>query len=89
MPPLVMWFRGQENFPVFYQGHGNACRGSRLIPVAMNGSLAFAQYKPSGHGGYEPWAIQVLEVRGERIAHIHHFLEPALFARFGLPASLG
>jgi RNA polymerase sigma-70 factor (ECF subfamily) len=89
MPPLVMWFRGQENFPVFYQGHGDACRGSRLIPVAMNGSLAFAQYKPNGQGGYEPWAIQVLEVRGDRIAHIHHFLGPALFARFGLPASLG
>jgi len=88
MPPFVMWFRGRENFPVFYQGHGSACRGSRLIPVAMNASPAFAHYKPSDDGGYDPWAIQVLELRGDKIAHIHHFLDPALFARFGLPVHL-
>ncbi|MGE5137705.1 MAG: sigma-70 family RNA polymerase sigma factor [Gemmatimonadota bacterium] len=89
MPPFVMWFRGKDNFPVFYQGHGSACRGSRLIPVAMNGSPAFAHYKPDGEGGYDPWAIQVLELRDGQIAHIHHFLDPALFTRFGLPARLG
>lgn len=88
MPPFVMWFRGRENWPVFYQGHGSACRGSRLIPVAMNASPAYAHYKPSERGGYDQWAIQVVELRGDRIAHIHHFLEPALFARFGLPAHL-
>ncbi len=89
MPPFVMWFRGKDSFPAFYLGHGSACQGSRLIPVAMNGSAAFAQYKPDGQGGYGPWAIQVLELRGDQIAHIHHFLEPALFPRFGLPTHLG
>jgi RNA polymerase sigma-70 factor, ECF subfamily len=89
MPPFLMWFRGRENFAPFYRGHGSACEGSRLLPVAMNGSPAFAHYKPGAGGRFEPWSIQVLEVSGDQITHIHHFLDPALFARFGLPAYLG
>ena len=52
-------------------------------------SPAFAQYKPSGTGGpLQPWALQVLELRDGRIAHVHHFLDTRLFERFGLPAQL-
>jgi hypothetical protein len=29
-----------------------------------------------------------LELRGGRIDHVHHFVDPALFTRFGLPREL-
>jgi RNA polymerase sigma-70 factor (ECF subfamily) len=59
------------------------------VPLVANGSPGFAHYKPDGSGGHASWAIQVLEVVDGRIAHVHHFLDPALFTRFGLPVRLG
>ncbi len=88
MPPLALWLRGREEMVGWYTGHGIACRGSRLLPVAVSGQPAFAQYKPDPDGGFVPWCIQVLEVSGGRIAHIHHFLGPELFARLELPPRL-
>jgi RNA polymerase sigma-70 factor (ECF subfamily) len=46
------------------------------------------QYKPDGKGGHAAWSIQVVEISDGRIAHIHHFLDTRLFARFGLPLTL-
>jgi RNA polymerase sigma-70 factor (ECF subfamily) len=89
MPPFALWLRGRDDLRGWYLGHGIGCQGSRLLPVELNGSPAFAQYKPSGAGGsLEPWALQVLELRDGRIAHVHHFLDTRLFERFGLPARL-
>jgi RNA polymerase sigma-70 factor (ECF subfamily) len=88
MPPFRMWMQGIDQLPGWYLGHGAGCKGSRLVPLAVNGSPAFAQYKPGGAGELTPWCIQVLELRDGRIAHIHHFLDTRLFARFGLPPSL-
>ena len=89
MPPFSMWLRGWDDLRGWYLGFGAACRGSRLVPVEMNGSPAFAQYKPAEAGDrLVPWCIQVLELRGGRIDHVHHFIDPALFTRFGLPAEL-
>jgi RNA polymerase sigma-70 factor, ECF subfamily len=86
MPPHEMWLRGREDLQGWYLGHGIACKGSRLVPIDANGSLAFGQYRRSGPGGgHRPWSIQVLEVSGGRILHIHHFLDTSLFQRFGLP----
>jgi RNA polymerase sigma-70 factor (ECF subfamily) len=61
-----------------------------VIPtVAANGSPAFGQYKPSPDGGYEPWALQVLELSGGRIVELTFFLgTETLFPLFGLPARL-
>ena len=88
MPPVAMWLQGRSDVHDFYLGFGIACRGSRLLPIEANGMPAFAHYKPSPEGGYEPWALQVLEVSGGEITHLHHFLDTRLFARFGLPARL-
>jgi RNA polymerase sigma-70 factor (ECF subfamily) len=89
MPPFRMWIQGRaELVPGWYLGHGIGCKGSRLVPLKVSGSPAFAHYKPGDGGVLTPWSIQVLELRDGRIAHIHHFLDPRLFARFGLPASL-
>ena len=89
MPPLALWLRGRADLRGWYLGTGIGCRGSRLVPVEANGSPAFGQYRASGPGGrHEPWSIQVLELSGGRIAHVHHFLDTSLFARFGLPTYL-
>jgi RNA polymerase sigma-70 factor (ECF subfamily) len=61
-----------------------------LPTVAANGAPAFGQYKPSESGsGYDPWALQVLEVAGGRIAEFTFFLATdTLFPLFGLPPRL-
>lgn len=91
MPPYDLWLQGRDNIFAWWLGPGIACRGSRVIPVdTANGSPAFAQYKPSPTGhGYEPWALQVLEVAGGRIVDLTFFLDTkALFPLFGLPPRL-
>ena len=89
MPPYDLWLRGRDDILTWWLGPGIGCRGSRVIPtVQANGSPAFGQYKPSATGdGYEPWALQVLELSGGRIAEFTFFLDTeTLFPLFGLPA---
>ena len=65
--------------------------GSRVIPtVSANGSPAFGQYKPSESGsGFDPWALQVLEIEDGRIVEFTFFLETeTIFPQFGLPLRL-
>jgi len=71
-------------------GPGIGCRGSRRVPtVGANGWPAVGQYKPSPDGGYDPWALQVLEFSAGRIVELTFFLDTArLFPLFGLPARL-
>ncbi|HYL07758.1 MAG TPA: hypothetical protein VEU76_04370, partial [Candidatus Udaeobacter sp.] len=60
-----------------------------IAAVSANGMPTFGQYKPSAAGGYEPWALQVLELSEGRIADITFFLDTArLFPLFGLPLHL-
>ena len=89
MPPYDMWLRGRDEIGRWLLGPGNGCRGSRLVPVDMNGSPAFAQYRPSPDGGHEPFSIQLIEVSDGRIVGFTHFLDTRLFALFGLPPRLG
>ena len=57
--------------------------------VSRNGLPAWGQYKPSPEGGYEPWALQVVELSQGRIVELTFFLDTvALFPLFGLPARL-
>ncbi len=91
MPPYDMWLSGRDDILRWWFGPGIGCRGSRVIPtVAANGSPAFGQYKPSASGaGYEPWALQVLELSDGRIVEFTFFLDTeTLFPLFGLPLSL-
>ena len=90
MPPYSLWLKGRDDIFTWWFGPGIGCRGSRVIPtVSANGSPAFGQYKPSPDGGYEPWALQVLELSGGRIVELTFFLDTAaLFPLFGLPSRL-
>ncbi len=90
MPPYDMWLYGRDDILAWWVGPGNGCRGSRVIPtISANGSPAFGQYKPSPQGGYDPWALQVLELEEGRIVEFTFFLDTArLFPLFGLPPRL-
>ena len=89
MPPYAMWLRGVDDVITWYVGAGIGCRGSRLLSGQANGCPAFAQYRVDPAGGHAPWALQVIEVRGDRIEAIHAFLDTAeAFDRFGFPAHL-
>jgi RNA polymerase sigma-70 factor, ECF subfamily len=87
MPPFDLWLRGRDDIFAWWFGPGIGCKGSRVIPtVSANGSPAFGQYKPSADGGYEPWALQVLELADGRIVELTFFLDTeTLFPLFGLP----
>ena len=91
MPPFDLWLSGRDDIFEWWFGPGIGCQGSRVIPtVAANGSPAFGQYKPSETGdGYEPWALQVVEVSDGKIGELTFFLDTdTLFPLFGLPARL-
>jgi RNA polymerase sigma-70 factor, ECF subfamily len=87
MPPYDMWLEGREEMLAWWFGPGIGCRGSRLLPTMANGSPAFGQYRPNPAGGYDPWALQVLELSRGRIVEFTAFLDTdRLFPLFGLPA---
>ncbi|HXF97630.1 MAG TPA: sigma-70 family RNA polymerase sigma factor [Gaiellaceae bacterium] len=91
MPPYDLWLQGRDDIFAWWLGPGIGCRGSRVLPAgSANGSPAFGQYKPGAEGGgYEPWALQVLELAEGRIVELTFFLDTArLFPLFGLPPYL-
>jgi RNA polymerase sigma-70 factor, ECF subfamily len=90
MPPFDLWLSGRDDIFTWWLGPGIGCKGSRVIPAAAaNGSPAFGQYKPAEGGGYEPWALQVLEIRDGKVAELSFFLDTdTLFPLFGLPPRL-
>jgi RNA polymerase sigma-70 factor (ECF subfamily) len=90
MPPYDLWLRGRDDILEWWFGPGIGCRGSRVIPAGTaNGSAAYGQYKPADGGGYEPWALQVIEISDGWIGELTFFLDTeTLFPLFGLPARL-
>ncbi len=89
MPPYELWLQTHIDIRKWCLGPGIACRGSRLIPTVANGSPAFGQYKPSPNGGFDPWSLQVLDIKDDRINGIIFFLDtPNFFPLFGLPPRL-
>jgi RNA polymerase sigma-70 factor (ECF subfamily) len=88
MPPFDMWLQGPDELAAWFLGQDIGCRGSRLIPVAVNGSAGFGSYRNVAPGRWEPFAVQVIEVAGGKIVGHHNFLYPERFADFGLPDHL-
>jgi RNA polymerase sigma-70 factor, ECF subfamily len=88
MPPYDLWLSGRDDILTWWSGPGNTCANSRVVPtLTANGSPAFGQYRPvPGGEGYEPWALQVIELSGGRIAELTFFLDTErIFPLFGLP----
>jgi RNA polymerase sigma-70 factor (ECF subfamily) len=92
MPPYELWLQTNPDIVAWCLGPGIGCRGSKLLPINVNGSPGFAQYKPDPvNGGLAPWSIQVLELEpdGSAIAGITFFLDTErFFPLFGVPDHL-
>jgi RNA polymerase sigma-70 factor, ECF subfamily len=92
MPPMPTWFQGRDAFATFLAEWAFARRGchpGRLVRAHANGQVAFASYQWDDEVGcFRGHVLQVLTLDGDRIAEVTGFVEPALFDRFGLPATL-
>jgi RNA polymerase sigma-70 factor (ECF subfamily) len=90
MPPYDLWLSGRDDIFAWWWGPGIGCEGSRVIPAgSANGSPAYGQYKPAGDGTYEPWALQVVEIKDGKVGELTFFLDTeTLFPLFGLPPRL-
>ena len=88
MPPYDFWLRGSANMARWFSGPGAGCEGSRLVPIQASGVAGFGSYKVDPEGGHAPFAIQVIEISGDRIVGHHNFVDASLFSIFGLPPHL-
>jgi RNA polymerase sigma-70 factor (ECF subfamily) len=86
MPPETVWYRGRDDIRAFLLDSPLRVRW-RFLPAEANGQLAFGTYLWDG-GRYVAAGLDLLMVRGERIAEVVSFLTPAIFADFGLPDEL-
>ena len=85
MPPVPGWFRGRDDIGRFLGRWVLTAPGLfTTVPVMANGQPAFAIYQRDGDGTRHAHAIQVLDVRGSRVAGVVAFLGPGLFPAFGL-----
>jgi RNA polymerase sigma-70 factor (ECF subfamily) len=89
MPPYEMWLQTHADIRAWCLGPGIGCQGSRLLPLEVNGSPGFAQYKPAEDGTLRPWSVQVVEIEEGRIVGLSFFLDTArFFPLFGVPEYL-
>ena len=88
MPPYDTWLVGPEDVAAWFLGQGIGCKGGRLVPVDLNGTAGFGNYRMTRPGLWEPFGLQVIEVAGSKIVGHHNFLYPDQFAAAGLPPRL-
>jgi len=86
MPPIPSWFQGHEAIAGFL-AMGPFTVQWRHLPARANGQLAVGCYARID-GVFRAYALDVLEVRGDRIAAIVAFLDGSVFEAFGLPPTL-
>ena len=90
MPPHPTWFRGRSAV-VEFLGSLPMSEGTRwrLIPVAANGQIAFANYIwREERRAFVAHVLDVLTLDGDRIAAITAFLDAGIFPRFNLSDEL-
>jgi RNA polymerase sigma-70 factor (ECF subfamily) len=90
MPPLPRWYRGLDAVTDFAaRVPMSTCGAWRHLPTSANGQPALASYlRDPSTGAYACWSIDVLTLRGDRIAALTAFIGPEHFTLFGLPDSL-
>jgi RNA polymerase sigma-70 factor (ECF subfamily) len=86
MPPYLTWFAGREAVARFLAARtGSAQDAWRMVLTGANGQPAIATYLRDRDGIHRAHSIQVLTIAGPGIARVVSFLDPGLFAAFGLP----
>jgi RNA polymerase sigma-70 factor (ECF subfamily) len=86
MPPLLNWYRGHEALTGFLEDAPFTVQW-RHLPARANGQLAVGCYALQD-GEYRAYALDVLELRGDRVAAVVAFLDGDRFPAFGLPLTL-
>lgn len=87
MPPLTTWYEGHEAIRGFLVDAVRRHRW-RFLPARANGQLAFGTYLWNDErGSYLPAGLDLLALRGSRVAEVVSFLD-AHFPSFGLPPQL-
>jgi RNA polymerase sigma-70 factor (ECF subfamily) len=89
MPPYEEWYLGREAIADSWLMPGGPPPRLRYLQTRANGQLTFGAYgfDPAGNR-FLPIALDVLTLRGARIAGITAFRTPEIFRRFGLPDEL-
>ncbi len=83
MPPLPRWYRGEAAVAAFLAEYPLRERW-RHVPARANGQVAVGCYLWDPERGCYPAAVlDVLTLRGARIAQVTAFLAPWLYERFG------
>ena len=86
MPPYPNWYRGKDAIDAFLPATPGRWR---LVPARANGQLAFGAYRWDPEvRSYRPAVLDVIALRGGRIAGVTAFATPEVFRRFGLPTEL-
>jgi RNA polymerase sigma-70 factor, ECF subfamily len=89
MPPYPRWYQGREAIADSWLMPGGPPPRLRYVSTSANGQPALATYcLDRDVGSYLPIALDVLTLRGPRIAEVMAFRTPEVFPRFGVPAEL-
>jgi RNA polymerase sigma-70 factor (ECF subfamily) len=88
MPPIPTWFRGHDAIAAFCVDGPFRFRW-RTRSAHANGQLTVGCYWwTESAAAYVPYALNVFDVRGDRISSIVSFIGGERFAAFGLPSEL-
>lgn len=88
MPPEPTWYRGHEAITAFLNDGPMSVRW-RHAPTRANGQLAVGCYAwDEEKEGFVPRVLDVLTLRGARIAEVTAFVDRGTLAHFGLPDEL-
>jgi len=89
MPPFTGWYAGPESIGTLID---TKCPGGHhdmpMLRTEANGQPAFGLYMRTPQGDFEPFHMQVLQLDGDRVAHVSAFFGHQVFVRFGLPERL-
>jgi len=89
MPPFRTWYAGREALRHFLRKTPLRGRNWRVLPSHANGQVGFATYRVSEETCTYHWhSMEVITLRGDRIAEIIAFIDPESFTHFGMPATL-
>lgn len=88
MPPLPEWYVGRAAIATFLNWVTSPAGGGpfHYIPTRANNAPAVGIYRDGPQGpGTVPFILQVVSIEPDGIAAMTSFMNPALFAAFGLP----
>jgi RNA polymerase sigma-70 factor (ECF subfamily) len=88
MPPMATWYRGTTAIEAFLRDFALQERWRHLVTSA-NGQPAVGCYRwDPDAGAYLAYVLDVLTIRGDRIAAVNAFIDAAAVTMCGLPDRL-